>query len=151
MGPPLQGAVEAGDGKLLVPLQPLLGWSQQVLSPARPGAHSCPLLPERQKTPPRCWGLGDGVVCKPCSSPCPPLCSPTSQPPSKGKGGTRQWSWLGLDAISATEQGSLAGSNFLIRTPGCLHVGSQPSLPSCETTPHRPPHRPLTRIGNPCV
>lgn len=29
-------------------------------------------------------------------------------------------SWLGLDAISAAEQGLLAGSNFLIRTPGLL-------------------------------
>lgn len=36
-------------------------------------------------------------------------------------------SWLGLDAISAAEQGSLAGSNFLIRTPGLL-AGLFPAL-----------------------
>ena len=128
----------------------LSGSGLQVLSPARPGAHSCPLLPERQKTPPRCWGLGDRSVCKPRSSPGPPHRSPTSFQ-REGRDYSGRWSWLGLDAISATEQGSLAGSNFLIRTPGCLHVGSQPSLPSCETTPHRPPHRPLTRTGNPYV
>ena len=128
----------------------LSGSGLQVLSPARPGAHSCPLLHERQKTPPRCWGLGDRSVCKPRSSPGPPHRSPTSFQ-REGRDYSGRWSWLGLDAISATEQGSLAGSNFLIRTPGCLHVGSQPSLPSCETTPHRPPHRPLTRTGNPYV
>ena len=129
----------------------LSGSGLQVLSPAWPGAHSCPLLPERQKTPPRCWGLGDRSRVQAPLLPLPPSPLPHLLP--KGRAGLRRrrWSWLGLDAISATEQGSLAGSNFLIRTPGCLHVGSQPSLPSCETTPHRPPHRPLTRTGNPCV
>lgn len=63
----------------------LSGSGLQVLSPARPGAHSCPLLPERQKTPPRCWGLGDGVMCKPAPPPAPLTAPP---PPSKGKGGT---------------------------------------------------------------
>lgn len=82
-----------------------------------------------------------------CASPAPPS---APQPPSEGRG-LQPRSWLGLDAISASEPGFLAGSNFLIRTPGlpaCPPVGSQPSLPSCETAPHRPPHRPLTRTGN---
>lgn len=45
-------------------------------------------------------------------------------------------SWLGLDAISAAEQGSLAGSNFLIRTPGLLAWSvPSPYSPSAKAHP----------------
>lgn len=70
-------------------------------------------------------------------------------PPSKGRG-LRWQSWLGLDAISAAEQGSLAGSNFLIRTPGLparwfsaltpLLRNHTPQSSPQTTHTHREPH-----------
>lgn len=89
------------------------------------------LLPERQRVSPRCWGVGGAES---CASPTPPSALAAPPPPSEGQGLLRL-SWLGLDAISAAEQGSLAGSNFLIRTPG---------LPArlLVLSPYSPPAKP---------
>lgn len=89
------------------------------------------LLPERQRVSPRCWGVGGAEL---CASPTPPSALAAPPPPSEGQGLLRL-SWLGLDAISAAEQGSLAGSNFLIRTPG---------LPArlLVLSPYSPPAKP---------
>lgn len=89
------------------------------------------LLPERQRVSPRCWGVGGAEL---CASPTPPSALAAPPPPSEGQGLLRL-SWLGLDAISAAKQGSLAGSNFLIRTPG---------LPArlLVLSPYSPPAKP---------
>lgn len=84
-----------------------------------------------------------------CASPTPPPALAAPPPPSEGRGLWRQ-SWLGLDAISAAEQGSLAGSNFLIRTPGLparwfsaltpLLQNRTPQASPQTTHTHREPH-----------
>lgn len=109
----------------------LSGSGLQVLSPARPGAHSCPLLPERQKTPPRCWGLGDGVMCKPAPPPAPLTAPP---PPSKGKGGTTGggvgWGWMQFQPQS--------------RAPWLEAIFSLGPRAACTLvlSPHSPPAKP---------
>lgn len=102
-----------------------------------PGARSSPLLPERQKSFSKVLGAGAEL----CASPAPP-----PRPP-EGRG-LRQRAWLGLDAIAAAKQAPWLEAIFSLGPQACLPVSSQPSLPSCETAPHRPPHRPLTRTGN---
>lgn len=112
----------------------LSGSGLQVLSPARPGAHSCPLLPERQKTPLRCWGLGDRVVCKPRSSPCPPHGSPTSfQREGRdygGRGGGVGWGWMQFQPQS--------------RAPWLEAIFSLGPRAACTLvlSPHSPPAKP---------
>lgn len=108
-----------------------------------------PLLLERQKSLSEGLGVGGlSRVCKPCSSPCPQLLPHLLR--KGGQAGPWRWSWLGLDAISATEQGSLAGSNFLIRTPGLparwfsaltpLLRNHTPQASPQTTHTHREPH-----------
>lgn len=135
-------------GNSLWPLSCL--WLARILRPSpEPSLAltlSLSLLPERQRVSPRCWGVGGAES---CASPIPSPALAAPPPPSEGRGLRRQ-SWLGLDAISAAEQGSLAGSNFLIRTPGlpaCWFSALTPLLQnrtpqaSLQTThTHREPH-----------
>lgn len=83
-------------------------------------------------------------MCKPCSSPCPGLL-PHLLPKGGTAGGGVGWGWMQFQPQSWAPW---LEAIFSLGPQACLHVGSQPSLPSCETTPHRPPHRPLTRTEN---
>lgn len=76
-----------------------------------------------------------------------PLPRTAPPPPSEGWdcGGGVGWGWMQFQPQSWAPW---LEAIFSLGPQACLHVGSQPSLPSCETTPHRPPHRPLTRTEN---
>lgn len=66
--------------------------------------------------------------------------------PKGGDCGSRLgWGWMQFQPQS---RAPWLEAIFSLGPQACLPVGSQPSLPSCETAPHRPPHRPLTRTGN---
>lgn len=127
------------------------GSSCRVLSQAWPWSSlESPPPPRARKTLSKVLGGGAGRRgSESCASPAPPPaqgCSPTSF----RRAGLRQQSWLGLDAISAAEQGSLAGSNFLIRTPGLparwfsaltpLLRNRTPQASPQTTHTHREPH-----------
>lgn len=128
------------------PLLPLPPKDQAAGSGAKPGpgAHWSSPSPKGRRLSPRCWGGGES-----CASPAPPP-APGGSPTSFRRAGLRPQSWLGLDAISAAEQGSLAGSNFLIRTPGLparwfsaltpLLRNRTPQASPQTTHTHREPH-----------
>lgn len=76
-----------------------------------------------------------------------PLPRAAPPPPSEGRDcGSRVGSgWMQFQPQS---RAPWLEAIFSLGPQACLPVGSQPSLPFCETAPHRPPHRPLTRTGS---
>lgn len=82
-----------------------------------------------------------------CASPAPSPAwlLPHLLPKGGDCGGRVGWGWMQFQPQS---RAPWLEAIFSLGPQACLPVGSQPSLPSCETAPHRPPHRPLTRTGN---
>lgn len=145
------GTEQKGEKNLPVPspASASQGSGSRVRSQAWPRSSLESPLPKRQKTLSKVLGGGGGWGGESCAGPAPPP-APGGSPTSFRRAGLRPQSWLGLDAISAAEQGSLAGSNFLIRTPGLparwfsaltpLLRNRTPQASPQTTHTHREPH-----------
>lgn len=111
-------------------------------SRVRPSLSS--LTPPSSQDFPRCV-MGRGA--ESCAIPTPPPAG--LLPHLLWKGGVCGckvgWGWMQFQPQS---RAPWLEAIFSLGPQACLPVGSQPSLPSCETAPHRPPDRPLTRTGN---